>query len=358
MDKVDEKSPLLEGSDGEQIIVTDKAFSTAVGATVTSAALYFLYYCCTARVGVTAVCVCGTLLFIKRTFLHGLSFLLGWHWVLPKFVGLTLEEVRLFYKPDPIPVDKWIAKYGERRIKIRDALQRKAAHIINLCLDSALYTFAIRTLHLQPQAILAISVLYVGVCSFGQGMTLYFASDMSDTTWFVLSACLFGPARIRDGHSRWKNLACVVLGTSWGLLLAKIIWFKIIVNLYAPSEAALLLQLLWLPLAVGDAMAEIVGSCFGCKHFEVTGVGEKNTKTIEGVVAMFASTLLSCLVAVFGAWHAGLLQSGSTMDWIAICHMIAVLTTAAETFSPRSSDNFTIPMSSAFVLYAAHFKLL
>lgn len=358
MEKVDEESPLLKSDVGKQIIVTDISFSISVGVTVSSSALYFFYYCCTAKVGVTAVCLCGTLLFIKRALLLGLNFLLGWHWALPKYVGLTPGEVRMFYMRDPVPVHSWIEKYGERRIKIRDALQRKCWHIINLCLDSAMYTFAIRRLHLQPEALLAISVLYIGVCVFGQGLCLYFASDMSDTTWLVLSAHLFGPPRIRDGLWRWYNLAFVVLGTSWGQLLAKITWFKTIVSLYPSSEAALLLQLMSLPLAVGDAMAEIIGSCFGCNHFEVSGVGEINTKTIEGVVAMFASTLISCLLAVLSAWHGGLLESGSLLVWVAICHSIAVLTTAAETFSPRSSDNCTIPLSSALVLCVAPFAFM
>ena len=42
------------------------------------------------------------------------------------------------------------------------------------------------------------------------------------------------------------------------------------------------LQICWVPVAIGDSMAEIVGSIFGTHFFSVPGIGDINKKTWEG----------------------------------------------------------------------------
>jgi dolichol kinase len=109
-------------------------------------------------------------------------------------------------------------------------------------------------------------------------------------------------------------------------------------------------------VAVGDAFAEIIGSCFGSYEFEVLGVGEVNKKTLEGVLAMFITTLVSCVGAVWFADSRGDLINGNSASWLTVAALVSVLSTVMETFSPRSTDNFTIPLSGYFVLRAyAHF---
>lgn len=308
--------------------------------------------------GILQVCLCALACFVMRSIIYGSSFLLGYHYVLPKYIGADLDDIHELCGPGTIPVDTWIAKYGEEKILVRDGLQRKIPHLLHFGFDIVAWTWAIQTWHLKPDAIFVVSVLYRGFIVVCQALTLHYSTVMSERCWYLLSSTLYTSSRIRDGQSRWNNLAQVAVLTLWGVLASKVLWFTFIVHLYPASQSALLNQLIWMPVAIGDAMAEIIGSVWGKHRFEVTGVGDKNTKSIEGVVAMFMSVLLSSIGAVFVAKHGGHIAPGTMYNWIMVSFMIAVLTTIAETYSPRSTDNFTIPISAAVVLQIAGLTFL
>eukprot|EP00933_Yihiella_yeosuensis_P017880 TRINITY_DN14867_c0_g1_i2.p1 TRINITY_DN14867_c0_g1~~TRINITY_DN14867_c0_g1_i2.p1 ORF type:complete len:371 (+),score=19.43 TRINITY_DN14867_c0_g1_i2:74-1186(+) len=310
------------------------------------------------REGVLQVLLCSSACFVMRSIIYGSSFLLGYHYVLPKYVGADLDDIHELCGPGTIPVDKWISKYGEEKILVRDGLQRKIPHMLFLVFDISAWTWAIQTWHLQPDAIFVVSVLYRGFIVVSQSLTLHYSTVMSERCWYLLSSTLHATPRIRDGQSRWNNLASVALLSLWGVLASKFLWFTFIVPLYPLSQSALLLQLIWMPVAIGDAMAEIVGSVWGKHRFEVTGVGDKNTKSIEGVVAMFMSVLLTSIGAAFLAKLEGRIAPGTMHGWIMVSFMIAVGTTIAETYSPRSTDNFTIPLVAAVALHIAGLTFL
>ena len=156
--------------------------------------------------------------------------------------------------------------------------------------------------------------------------------------------------RIRDGNKRFENLVAVVIGTLWGTILVKFLWIVSLVPIFPSSEHALLLQLCFLPVYVGDAFAEMIGSCFGSYEFDVLGIGDVNKKTFEGVFAMFFTTLVACTGAVFFADSRGELATGNRSEWVLVASIITLTSTVMETFSPRSTDNFTIPLSGYFVL--------
>lgn len=348
--KPDEHSSLLKDS-GK--IAIDSAFLLVVGVSLVTCVVYSAAWFIQNPGHFGHVCSCALFCFAARSVIYGANFLLGYYFILPTLLRATPDDIRQFCMPGSIPVDDWIRKYGERNIMVRDGLQRKFPHMIHLVFDVAMFTWSMQVWHLSAGDVLAVSVLYRGMTVATQALTLYHSSRMSTSCWYLLTATLFTAARIRDGRHRWLNLSFVVLGTFWGIFVAKVCWFKFVVILYAPSHASLLLQLMWLPVAIGDAFAEIVGSCWGRHRFEVTGVGEKNSKSIEGVVAMFVSTLVSCIWVIFTAKREGTIQSTSLYGWICVSLMVATATTLAETFSPRSSDNFTIPVSAALVLAIA-----
>jgi dolichol kinase len=81
-------------------------------------------------------------------------------------------------------------------------------------------------------------------------------------------------------------------------------------------------------------------------------VGDINLKTLEGVAGMFLSTLASCVAAVLIAAHQGQLVSAPLPAWFFVALLVALVTTMAETWSPRATDNFTIPLSACAVLFA------
>merc|ERR1740117_1579150 len=99
-------------------------------------------------------------------------------------------------------------------------------------------------------------------------------------------------------------------------------------------------------------MAEIIGSVFGKTFFNVNGVGQINKKTVEGVVGMFVSVVCFSALSVLHCWHSGGLVTAGLTGWMALVIVLAAAVTCAETFSPRSSDNFTIPLTAGFVLIA------
>eukprot|EP00933_Yihiella_yeosuensis_P022520 TRINITY_DN1774_c0_g1_i1.p1 TRINITY_DN1774_c0_g1~~TRINITY_DN1774_c0_g1_i1.p1 ORF type:complete len:370 (-),score=40.45 TRINITY_DN1774_c0_g1_i1:254-1363(-) len=350
-----EHSLLLKDS---QKIDIDSAFLLSVGVSLSTCTGFLAVWGYMNPGDVGKVCLCALICMVMRSVIFVASFLIGYYYVLPECLKVAPDDIHQLCMPGPIPVDAWIAKYGEKNIMVRDGLQRKIPHMFHVVFDVAVFTWAMQVLHLSPDGILAVSVLYRGMTVATQAVTLCNSSKMSDKCWYFVSATLFAAGRIRDGRHRWMNLSFVILSTFWGIFVAKIIWFKIIVTLFAPSQSSLLLQLMWMPVAIGDSFAEMVGSCWGKHWFNVTGVGEKNTKSIEGVVAMFVSTLVSSIWMISMAEREGVMQNASLHGWIVVSFMIAIATTLAETFSPRSTDNFTIPLSAGLVLYIAGLTFL
>merc|ERR1712196_613830 len=92
--------------------------------------------------------------------------------------------------------------------------------------------------------------------------------------------------------------------------------------------------LITLPCAYGDCLAEIIG-VNGRLRFDVSGLGEKNNKSLEGMLAMFAGSVLPSLpyAHAVGGWPYLLI--------------VGFFATIAETWTPRGFDNITIPVFSA-----------
>ena len=107
--------------------------------------------------------------------------------------------------------------------------------------------------------------------------------------------------------------------------------------------------LVYAPLIIGDALGELVGGPYGGKYFSVfavRGLGEINRKSIEGCLAVFVGSLVSCLIVctAFGVIH---------FTWALLCFILATVTTIVETLSFRSTDNALIPICNCLVLVLA-----
>ena len=159
---------------------------------------------------------------------------------------------------------------------------------------------------------------------------------------------LFGAAdRIRDGRYAQLNYFVAGQSGSMGRLV-----FLIITHAALPPEDErpalwmLFTSLSFLPLTLGDALGEIVGTPCGRHSFPVYGIGEINKKSVEGCIAVFLGSLVPCLCATFlynGADEGEL--SAWTKIGLPVC--VAVATLVTETWSPRSTDNFAIPVCNA-----------
>merc|ERR1740130_2070616 len=70
-----------------------------------------------------------------RSMMRSFNFLLGWYYVVPHFIGMTMIDTETLFSPGNIPLKEWLDKYEELYIKTRDALQRKGPHLLNkLCI--------------------------------------------------------------------------------------------------------------------------------------------------------------------------------------------------------------------------------
>ena len=117
---------------------------------------------------------------------------------------------------------------------------------------------------------------------------------------------------------------------SIGVLIA---WFW---NIQQPQYAVLgILVMAW-----GDGLAALIGKRFGKNKYEVFG----GQKSWEGSATMAVVTLTVSLLILFSVgsnfWQAALVSS-----------IVAVATTALETFSLLGIDNLTVPLGSASLAY-------
>ncbi|HYO51930.1 DUF92 domain-containing protein [Archangium sp.] len=96
-------------------------------------------------------------------------------------------------------------------------------------------------------------------------------------------------------------------------------------------------------MAVGDALASLVGRRFGRHPYETFG-GE--LKSLEGSLAMCAGTFAVVLATL--TWMPGLAPDMPKVPLAALC---AVVATCAEALGSRGRDNLWVPLAAGAVLY-------
>ncbi len=108
-----------------------------------------------------------------------------------------------------------------------------------------------------------------------------------------------------------------------------------------PSKLAFFSFFIFLPLTIGDASGEIIGTIWGKQKLNVWGIGEINRKSVLGTFAVFLGSLLPLLLIVF--------YNGLPWEWYLMCLSIALTTTIVELIAPRGTDNFCIPVGNALI---------
>jgi phytol kinase len=122
-------------------------------------------------------------------------------------------------------------------------------------------------------------------------------------------------------------------------------------TIYFPISFTVIICLFWtqpnllvaslMPMTWGDALAAVLGRCYGQRKYSVLG----STRSVEGSLAMFLfswlSTFLALLLLPPLSWQASLLYSLA----------VAVFATLVEALSPWHTDNLTVPLFSAALLY-------
>ncbi len=124
-------------------------------------------------------------------------------------------------------------------------------------------------------------------------------------------------------------------------------------TVWFPVSFSLLVWLAWdkpaaaaggvMAMAVGDALASLVGRRFGRHPYETLG-GER--KSLEGSLAMLAGTFVAVLATL--TWMPGLAPD---MPKVPLALLCAVVATCAEALGTRGRDNLWVPLAAGAVLF-------
>ena len=153
-----------------------------------------------------------------------------------------------------------------------------------------------------------------------------------------------------DGRYGRLNLVAVIF---WGYS-GRIIMFQLLVrSAHSDAVKGILFALSLMPLMWGDSFGEIIGSFFGRIKFQVRGLGDVNTKSVEGTLAVFVSSLLAQIVLYYNLFgldsKAGLFVYHPVVVFLYTC----VVATFVECAAPRSTDNFFLQTCSLVLLMAS-----
>ena len=152
------------------------------------------------------------------------------------------------------------------------------------------------------------------------------------------------------------NFVSVKLGMFQGMNVDK----KNLGTVYYPISFFILVMLLWdnYPLVVSTAMlvmgladpaAAIVGSALKNTH-EVFAFGER--KTFEGSAAMFAVASAAVLIGALFFRQSSVAISDLPIETLFnIAVSIGLMVAAVELVSPKATDNLTVPLSAAVLIY-------
>ena len=94
---------------------------------------------------------------------------------------------------------------------------------------------------------------------------------------------------------------------------------------------------------IGDAFAAIIGISFGKHHYSIPFTDK--SKTIEGSVAMFITSLLACLITLLVFTHYPV--------WVYIVEplIIAIALTITEALSKKGLDTLFCPLVATIILF-------
>ncbi|MEO1394357.1 MAG: hypothetical protein AAFV90_15730 [Cyanobacteria bacterium J06634_5] len=254
-------------------------------------------------------------------------------WILMSYIGMTKGDRTLVFsnRTRYFDLDYFVERYGDQKLRVVDGLSRKLLHIVAGFWQLMILHLVVRDTEAALIATLTyqIFVLMLSSISYRSNKILGLAGVMYGAS-----------SRIRDGIYGRKNLfaaRCAFLN-----LIPLALIDHIARNSVAdPSTLVVFSFFVFLPLTIGDAMGEVVGSTWGKQKLKVWGIGEINRKSVLGTAAVFFGSLVPLLlVDAFNQlpW-----------PWWLLALAVSTLTTLIELFAPRGTDNFFIPVGNATV---------
>jgi len=251
-----------------------------------------------------------------------------------------------------------VREYGERRLKVLDAVFRRCLVIANACftaLTLVVFNDEDDLVGMKKRTVFSFLLVVVMVSLMASFIQ---ADDACDCAGFV-SSTVFASSRIRDGTMARINTLMVQMA-SYAMLPGAMLCLTALPERTAgpdgddtPYGVLVLLSVLTFPMA--DAMAELVGSFLGRVEFSVYGFGDINKKTVEGVVACWLTAfavneiVIRCASSKAGSFPIDSFVVSSEEGLNAI---LSTVITIVETGAMRGTDDGAGPLAVSCTLLA------
>lgn len=265
------------------------------------------------------------------------------YWLMVHIFHMTKEHYHLIIGPR----SEWTGKevsmilstYDKRQIKIMDAINRRTGHTVINIFRIIFYVWVCDSNELR----LKTAILQLPIISALKVMT------ESGDRCFDIGRYIFQGSRVFDGQYGRFNLVVV----NFWAYAGRIIMFQLLVRSNQSEDAkGVLFGLAMMPLLWGDSFGEIIGSFYGKLHFKVRGLGDVNTKTVEGTVAVFASSFVAQIYMYYYIFE---LKTDEFFVYhpVYVFFYTCVIAAFVESAAPRSTDNFFLQTISLVVLMAS-----
>lgn len=264
-------------------------------------------------------------------------------WHLLSRLGVTLKDKEVIFsnRINNFNLAYFVSKYGDRNLRIADGLSRKLLHLFSGIWHLVFLNLVVKDTRIAWQAAFVKSLLIIALCSLS-----YYSNRL-----FGLAGIMYGAtSRVRDGIDGRKNFFIAQLAF---LNLYVLVFVEYVArnNINNKDNLIFFSYFIFLPLIIGDALGEIIGTIWGRQRIRVWGIGEINRKSVLGTASVFLGSLIPLLLIVY--------FNNLSWQWWWLCLSVAVTTSTIELIAPRSTDNFFIPVGNAlvcltFAIYIIH----
>ncbi|MEL6161066.1 MAG: hypothetical protein AAFQ40_00465 [Cyanobacteria bacterium J06623_5] len=263
-------------------------------------------------------------------------------WLMLRRIGMPRDERKLVFsnRERYFNLEYFVDRYGDRQLRVVDGLSRKLLHIV-----SGIWQLAILNVFIKDTEIALIATLTYQIFVLGLSIISYHSNKI-----FGLAGLMYGASsRIRDGIYGRKNLFAARCSF---LNLIPLAYIDHVARTSIPDSSRLVLFsfFVFLPLTVGDALGELIGTTWGKQKLYVWGIGQINRKSLLGTSAVFLGSLIPLLIVTY--------LNHLPLPWWILALTISAATTLIELAAPRGTDNFFIPVGNASLCLAFALRFL
>ncbi|MCP4348489.1 MAG: hypothetical protein GY795_23645 [Desulfobacterales bacterium] len=267
---------------------------------------------------------------MKCTFFLTFS-MIKWFWL--KSNDCTKQELKLIFstRKEMFSLKEILAHHSERKMRIIDGLSRKGYHF-----GHGIFLMLFSDFVISDPEVALISVR-------GSTLTMLLAMLLLYKSNSKAANMLYGAKqRIMDGKTSRLNVLSAMFCSAGQYIAMYLITSKTLFNSIPSDQVFVVGYFIYLPMTIGDALGEVIGSIWGKHKLPVWGIGEVNKKSIAGTVAVFFGSLLPLFLVIY--------LKDVSLIYVQLAFLVSIVTTFVELYAPRSTDSFFIPIVNVFVV--------